>query len=72
MMILITKILLGNQEKNVMVLNRVKEGGVVNQGVALVVADIQRNRNAFTILAENNRVDIAIVGVAITDNTIHS
>jgi hypothetical protein len=37
-------------------------GGVVNQDVVLinVLAEIQRNLNAFAILAENKRVDIAI------------
>ena len=38
-------------------------GGVVNQDVMLVLAEIQRNKNAFAILAENKRVDIAIVAV---------
>ena len=37
--------------------------GVVNQDVMLVLAEIQRNKNAFAILAENKRVDIAIVAV---------
>ena len=37
--------------------------GVVNQDIVLVnvVEEIQRNLNAFAILAENKRVDIAIV-----------
>lgn len=43
-------------------------GGVVNQDVMLVLAEIQRNRNAFAILAENKRVDIAIV--AVVDNIV--
>jgi hypothetical protein len=40
--------------------------GVVNQDVVLinVLAEIQRNKNAFAILAENKRVDIAIVAIA--------
>ena len=33
-----------------------------------VVEDIQRNRNAFAILAENKRVDIAVVAIA--DNIV--
>jgi hypothetical protein len=40
-------------------------GGVVNQNV---VEGIQRNKNAFAILAENKRVDIAIV--AVVDNIV--
>jgi hypothetical protein len=44
------------------------KGGVVNQDVVLVLAEIQRNRNAFAILAENKRVDIAIV--AVIDNIV--
>ena len=43
-------------------------GGVVNQDVMLVLAEIQRNLNAFAILAENKRVDIAIV--AVVDNIV--
>ena len=41
-------------------------GGVVNQDVVLinVLAETQRNKNAFVILAENKRVDIAIVAIA--------
>ena len=42
--------------------------GVVNQDVMLVLAEIQRNRNAFAILAENKRVDIAIL--AVVDNIV--
>ena len=34
----------------------------------LVLAEIQRNRNAFAILAENKRVDIAIL--AVVDNIV--
>ena len=45
-----------------------KWGGVVNQDVMLVLAEIQRNLNAFAILAENKRVDIAIV--AVVDNIV--
>jgi hypothetical protein len=41
-------------------------GGVVNQDEALVIVDVQRNLNAFTILAENIRVGIVIV--AAVDN----
>ncbi len=44
------------------------KGGVVNQDVTLVLAEIQRNLNAFAILAENKRVDIVIV--AVVDNII--
>jgi hypothetical protein len=43
-------------------------GGVVNQDVMLVLAEIQRNKNAFAILAENKRVDIAIL--AVVDNIV--
>jgi len=35
-----------------------------------VVEGIQRNRNAFAILAENKRVDIDIAIVAIADNIV--
>ena len=37
-------------------------GGIVNQGIVLIntVDEIQKNLNAFAILAENKRVDIAI------------
>jgi hypothetical protein len=42
-------------------------GGVVNQGVTFAGVDIQRNINAFIILAENIRV-----GIAIADNTIYT
>jgi hypothetical protein len=45
-------------------------GGVVNQDVVLVLAETQRNRNAFAILAENKRVDIDIAIVAIADNPL--
>jgi hypothetical protein len=40
---------------------------VVNQGVTFAGVDIQRNINAFIILAENIRV-----GIAIADNTIYT
>lgn len=45
-----------------------RRGGVVNQDVMLVLAEIQRNKNAFAILAENKRVDIDIV--AVVDNIV--
>ena len=45
-----------------MVLPGCRWGGVINQDIVLInaVEEIQRNLNAFVILAENKRVDIAI------------
>ena len=63
MKILITKILLGNQEKSVKGLNPVKEAARVEEPLIESVKVIV-NLNAFTILEKNIHIGIAIVATA--------
>jgi hypothetical protein len=71
MKILITKILLGNQEKSVKGLNRVKGAARAEEEQLTENVKVIINLNAFIILAENKCVDIAIVAITVVDNTVY-